>query len=413
VLFETIGIPLDTPELPEAPLDALASLVVPPPPITDELPALPGDRTGLAMLSYTRLAHDIELPVAAQPTVAIDPAEFDVDDASGTDDIAPLVGPDELPPGADSGLLLHDVLEVADVVVARGFEDPAEWASQPTVATLFADAARTRGIDRRFLPHAARLAHRMLTGSLVLTDGNMLPSLAAAPSLAREIEFAYPLDDLDQENRSHHFWDRAGHSDVDRAGRSDIDRVGGGDIDRAGRGDIDRVGGGDIDRRENRSHHFSNLAGNRSHHFSDLPGNRSHHFSELSGNRSHHFSDLPGNRSHHVLGARGFVRGFIDALVAWDDEELWIVDYKSDVLAGTDLVAAARARVEEHYAVQARLYSIAVDRMRGRRRLAGMLYAFMRHDIVVPWRVDEDHLATWRTWLADVAAKIAQSKEAS
>jgi ATP-dependent exoDNAse (exonuclease V) beta subunit len=141
----------------------------------------------------------------------------------------------------------------------------------------------------------------------------MLPSLAAAPSLAREIEFAYPLDDLDQEHRSHH----------------------------------------------------------------------------------------------------GFVRGFIDALVAWDDEELWIVDYKSDVLAGTDLVAAARARVEQHYAVQARLYSIAVDRMRGRRRLAGMLYAFMRHDIVVPWRVDEDNLTTWRSWLADVAAKIAQSKEAS
>jgi ATP-dependent exoDNAse (exonuclease V) beta subunit len=209
--------------------------------------------------------------------------------------------------------LLHDVLEVADVVVARGFEDPAEWASQPAVATLFADAARTRGIDRKFLPHAARLAHRMLTGSLVLTDGNMLPSLAAAPSLAREIEFAYPLDDLDQEHRSHD----------------------------------------------------------------------------------------------------GFVRGFIDALVAWDDEELWIVDYKSDVLAGTDLVAAARARVEQHYAVQARLYSIAVDRMRGRRRLAGMLYAFMRHDIVVPWRVDEDNLATWRGWLADVAVKVARSKEAS
>jgi ATP-dependent exoDNAse (exonuclease V) beta subunit len=107
------------------------------------------------------------------------------------------------------------------------------------------------------------------------------------------------------------------------------------------------------------------------------------------------------------------VRGFIDALVAWDDEELWIVDYKSDVLAGTDLVAAARARVEQHYAVQARLYSIAADRMRGRRRLAGMLYAFMRHDIVVPWRVDEDNLTTWRSWLADVAAKIAKSKEAS
>jgi exodeoxyribonuclease V beta subunit len=306
VLFETIEIPLDTPELPEAPPDALASLVVAAPPVTGELPALPADRTGLAMLSYTRLAHDVELPIAAQPTVAIDPAEFDVDDASGTDDIAPLVGPDELPPGADSGLLLHDVLEVADVAVARQFEHAEAWAADPTVATQFADAARTRGIDRRFLPHAARLAHRMLTGSLVLSDGNMLPSLAAAPALAREIEFAYPLE-----------------------------------------------------------------------------------------------------------RSRGFVRGYIDALVAWDDEELWIVDYKSDVLTGADLVAAARARVEQHYAVQARLYAIATDRMRGRRRLAGMLYAFMRHDIVVPWRVDDDQLVTWRAWLVEVAAKLAATKEAS
>ena len=43
------------------------------------------------------------------------------------------------------------------------------------------------------------------------------------------------------------------------------------------------------------------------------------------------------------------------------------LDYKSDLLAGDDLGAAAQRRVREHYAVQARLYAIAADRMRGPR----------------------------------------------
>ena len=54
----------------------------------------------------------------------------------------------------------------------------------------------------------------------------------------------------------------------------------------------------------------------------------------------------------------------------------------------SDLAAAAQRRVREHYAVQARLYAIAADRLRGARRLAGLLFAFVRHDIVVPVRVD-------------------------
>ena len=105
-------------------------------------------------------------------------------------------------------------------------------------------------------------------------------------------------------------------------------------------------------------------------------------------------------------GQRAQVKGFIDALAAWDDE-LWVVDYKSDVLGGADIAAAAQRRVREHYAVQARLYALAADRMRGGRRLAGLLFAFVRHGVAVPVRVGGDTLAAWAEWLAAIPRQEA------
>ncbi len=98
---------------------------------------------------------------------------------------------------------------------------------------------------------------------------------------------------------------------------------------------------------------------------------------------------------------RALVKGFIDALVAYDDE-LWVLDYKSDRLAGADLTAAARTHVDEHYMVQARLYALAAARMRGARRLAGVLYAFVRHGIVVPLRIEPTTLGDWEMWLGNL-----------
>ena len=96
----------------------------------------------------------------------------------------------------------------------------------------------------------------------------------------------------------------------------------------------------------------------------------------------------------------GLVRGYIDALIAWDDD-LWVLDYKSDVLVGS-VIDAAERRVRDHYAVQARLYALAAERMRGRRNLAGLLYTFVRHGVTVAVRVDELLLANWTMWLAEV-----------
>jgi exodeoxyribonuclease V beta subunit len=309
VLFEQLTVQVGAPEHPPAPPDALVGFVTPPAPIIAELPPLPPARRGLTMVSYTRLAHDLDtaaVPVSVGDVFAIDPAEFDTDDAPGE------VGPTELPAGASSGLLLHDVLEAADLDVARRATDALEWASDPGVAAQLADAARARGVSPKFMPHAASLAYATLTAPLALPDGNLLPPMIAATALAREVEFSYPLPVLGSEPST-----------------------------------------------------------------------------------------------------RGLVRGFIDALVAYDDE-LWVLDYKSDVLAGDDrtgeagrappaLAAAALHRVREHYAIQARLYAIAAERLRGRRKLAGLLFAFVRYGLVVPVRVGDDTLAAWQDWLGRIA----------
>jgi ATP-dependent exoDNAse (exonuclease V) beta subunit len=263
------------------------------------------------MLSYTRLAHEPEAAVIAVgpgDALALDPAEFDVDDDELDTGEAAAIGATDLPPGADSGLLLHDLLEIADLAWVRRAPDAAAWLDDPEVAAQIADKARERGIAERHLPHAAAIAHRALTAPLALIDGSELPPLVDAAAFAREVEFGYPIP--------------------------------------------------------------------------AIPA-------------------IPT-----TVGAeppRGLVKGFIDALVAWDDE-LWVLDYKSDLLVGDNLAARAQDRVRERYAVQARLYAIAADRLRGRRRLAGLLFAFVRHDIVVPVRITDDLLAGWTDWLARVGA---------
>ncbi len=311
LLFETLSVPVGGPAAPPPPSDALANFIAPPPPAS---PASPGSvdlaplaaaRGGLTMLSYTRLAHDANvaaIPVSPGDALAIDPAEFDVDDSAGE------VGATDLPPGADSGLLLHDVLEIADLEVARRAPDLAAWSGDPEVAAQIASKARERGVAERALPHAASIVYQTLTAPLALVDGTTLPPLLDAIAFAREVEFGYPIP--------------------------------------------------------------------------TIPA-------------------IPDTRAS-AGPPRGLVKGFIDGLVAWDDD-LWVLDYKSDLLAGDDLAAVAQRRVRERYAVQARLYAIAADRLRGPRRLAGLLFAFIRHGIVVPVRIADDTLATWSAWLAQIS----------
>jgi len=319
-LFERIDVPLGAEEPAAPPPDALAGFVAPPPPPAVDLLPLPPSRAGLAMLSYTRLARahaPAPTPTAAVPVSReIDPAEFDIDDNASPSSAAvtsPTLDPADLPPGASSGLLLHDVLEIADLALARRtVTDSAAWASDPTVTAQLADAARARGVPAICLPRAAALIHATLTAPLALVDGTELPPLVAATALAREVEFAYPL---------------------------------------------------------------------------------------------------PPN----TINTRGLVKGYIDALALYD-EALWVVDYKSDVLPEAHRVAAAQERVRSHYAIQAKLYALAAQRLchptssvaslasRRPRHFAGLLFVFVRYGISVPMQVDPDALERWTDWLAALAS---------
>jgi exodeoxyribonuclease V beta subunit len=87
-----------------------------------------------------------------------------------------------------------------------------------------------------------------------------------------------------------------------------------------------------------------------------------------------------------AVGGDVFVRGFIDALVGVDGE-LWVLDYKSDILPGYAPVQL-EAHVDHHYALQAELYGYAarawLQRTRPQLRLAGVAFHFSRAPLGTP-----------------------------
>lgn len=275
--IEIVDVDIEQNKAVPVPPNALAGFEPPQPPTLVELAAIAGAKAGLTMLSYTSLSRSLD-EVELVPHVAG----------------ARAVAAHELPAGADSGLFLHDLFERVDLQQLRQASDPDSWAQQPRTAALIAETARSRGIAALFHRHAAHIVYATLAQPLSLADGAVLPPLAEATQLAREVEFVYPI------------------------GR----------------------------------------------------------------------------------GSNGLVKGYIDALVAWDDQ-LWIVDYKSDVLAG-DPIRTAASHVHDHYTVQQRLYALAADRMRGDKTLAGMLFPFVRYGVAAVVRFDPDKLAAWATWLESI-----------
>lgn len=106
-------------------------------------------------------------------------------------------------------------------------------------------------------------------------------------------------------------------------------------------------------------------------------------------------------RSLAVDSPRGYVKGYID-LLALVDDELWIIDYKSDFL-GEGSEAAARHRVDDKYLLQARLYAVAAQRMVPPGcRLAGLLFAFVRHQRFISVPTPPAEITRWHHWLAQL-----------
>ena len=273
-LLEVVPVVAAADPLPVA--GALADFDVPSPPALSEL--APIARSGLAMWSYTRLAHDLDQaqPREAVAQLEIVRAEVDAGPEQEVDELADEPG--TLPPGADAGLFLHDLFEHVDL-------GPLEAGGTLELADLLATHGRERGIAPAYFAHAEKLVRRTLTEPL-----GELPPLVEATALAREVGFSYPI---------------------------------------------------------------------------------------------------PGTPT------RGLVKGFIDALVAYGDD-LWVLDYKSDRLANP---AHALDHALEHYAVQARLYSLAAAKLRGARTLRGVVFAFVRHGVTAQIRIDDDALASYARWL--------------
>ncbi|MCE9576193.1 MAG: UvrD-helicase domain-containing protein [Deltaproteobacteria bacterium] len=244
---------------------------------------------GFAVTSFTQLARAGVVDAIDVRSVRGDPE-------------APLLPlpPTDLPPGAATGVFLHELLE--DLDFAQADTDLATWCAQPSVVATFASVARRHGIDDpAHLDHARRMIHETLTLPIPV-GAQALPPLCRATRVAREVEFTFPLPD-----------------------------------------------------------------------------------------------------------ASGFVTGFIDLLVAWDDQ-VWVIDYKSNVLSGLGL-AAAEDTVEHHYALQLQLYALAARRMLGTATavsttLGGVLFWFLRPQLVVARTPSDAELDRWERNLGVIAARL-------
>lgn len=162
----------------------------PPPPERSPLELSPWQR-GLALLSYSRLAAEGSIGVVANTP------ELPIDEEPAPD-VPEVLAPTMLPPGADAGLFLHDVLERVDLddvrrARARGLT-AATWAAAPSIDELLVAAARQRRIELDKARPAAELIYGALTRPLAVTGALSaeLPPLVEA-ELAREVEFLFPL----------------------------------------------------------------------------------------------------------------------------------------------------------------------------------------------------------------------------
>ena len=123
----------------------------------------------------------------ARTDALIDPLEaLDVEPAAdGTDE--PLGA---LPGGIASGLFLHAILEKA----ALGELPPLPtWRQQAEVRGLIENESRRWDRDPRCFDETARLVHAGLTVPIRMPDASVLPGLARAARVRREVDFLFPL----------------------------------------------------------------------------------------------------------------------------------------------------------------------------------------------------------------------------
>jgi exodeoxyribonuclease V beta subunit len=138
---------------------------------------------GIVLTSYSRIkqAHGGYQP----PTEVLDEQPA----------LAPVAPPDpgRLSGGALSGIFLHAVLEEVPTASFAAGDSREAWAARPEVRAIFDAAMRKHDRDPAHRPDAERMVHAALATPMTLPSGAVLPGIAAADDLAREVEFLFPF----------------------------------------------------------------------------------------------------------------------------------------------------------------------------------------------------------------------------
>ena len=199
-LFDVSAVPCPAPPAPAAAVAAAEALAAWQPPAglldagEDERAAraaraIAETRAGFFLTSYSAIKRRQGVPVEV---AGDDPAASDRETGRALD--VPLPA-DELPRGRLSGSFLHEVLEeVALAPLAASPPEPVDtWCARPEVAALFERVRRRHDRAPAHLPHGHLLVHTALTAPVRLGGDRVLPSMAAAARVMREMEFLYPI----------------------------------------------------------------------------------------------------------------------------------------------------------------------------------------------------------------------------
>jgi len=140
-------------------------------------------RAGREITSYTRMK-------SLADTALVNDATLEVELVLGEPPMpAPIeLAAGELPPGPDTGVFLHQLLEKVPLEDIGPLD---AWRKRPDVASVFDVAMTEHRIDAIYREQSEQLVHAALTMPLTL-GGSRLDGVARARRVVREMEFLFP-----------------------------------------------------------------------------------------------------------------------------------------------------------------------------------------------------------------------------